>query len=47
MNIYLNNFYINQLVENYNSISSSYEQQVGRVTDKTINRKRDNEIGIL
>ena len=47
MNIYLNNFYINQLIENYNSITSSYEQQVGRVTDKTISRKRDNEVGIL
>lgn len=46
LNIFLNNLYINQLMENFNSISSTYEEQVGRITDKTINIKRDNEIGI-
>ena len=33
-------------MENFNSTSNTYEQQVGRVTDKTINIKRDNEIGV-
>ena len=46
LSIYLNNLYVNQLMENFNSISNTYEQQVGRVTDKTINIKRDNEIGV-
>lgn len=46
MNIFLNNLYVNNLMENYNSISNTYEQQVGRTTDKTIRLKKDNEIGI-
>ena len=46
LSIYLNNLYVNQLMENFNSISNTYEQQVGKVTDKTINIKRDNEIGV-
>ena len=46
LNIFVNNLYVTHLMENFNNESSTYEQQVGRVTDKTINLKRDNEIGI-
>ena len=46
LNVFTNNLYVNQLMENYGDMSSTYEQQVGRVTDKTINLKRDNEIGV-
>lgn len=45
--IFLNNLYVNQFMENFNAMSNTYEQQVGRVTDKTIRDRETNEIGVL
>ncbi len=44
--MFMNQLYALNITENYNSISNAYEQQVGKITDKTINTKFDNEIGI-
>ena len=45
--IFLNNLYVNQFMENFNAMSNTYEQQVGRVTDKTIRDRETNEMGVL
>ena len=44
--MFVNSLYLLQLQENHDSISNTYEQQVGKITDKTINTKEDNQIGI-
>lgn len=46
MVMFVNQLYALNLTETYNSISNSYEQQVGKVTDKMVYTKSDNEIGI-
>lgn len=46
LSVFLNNGYTQELMENYNDISSSNEPPVGRVTDKTIVTKKDSEVGI-
>jgi hypothetical protein len=44
--VFLNNLYAQDLMENYNELTSSNEPPVGRVTDKTIITKKDSEVGI-
>ena len=44
--VFLNNLYVQDLMENYNNISSSNEPPVGRVTDKTVVTKKESEVGI-
>ena len=46
ISVFVNNGYVQNLMENYNEITSSNEPPVGRVTDKTIITKKDSEIGI-
>lgn len=46
ISVFINNNYVNTLMENYNEITSSYEPPVGKVTDKTVITKKDSEIGI-
>ena len=45
--IFLNNLYVNQFMENFNSMSNTYEQPVGRTTDKTIRTRQSDQIGVL
>lgn len=45
--IFVNNLYVNDLLENLGDMNSTYEQQVGKVTDKTIRTREDNHIGKL
>ena len=44
---FLNNLYVNQFMENFNSMSNTYEQPVGRTTDKTIRTRQSDQIGVL
>jgi hypothetical protein len=46
LSVFLNNLYAQDLMENYNELTSSNEPPVGRVTDKTIITKKDSEVGI-
>lgn len=44
--IFINNLYVNELMDNLNNMNMSYEQQVGKTSDKTIRTRSDNEIGV-
>jgi hypothetical protein len=46
LSVFLNNLYAQDILENYNELTSSNEPPVGRVTDKTIITKKDSEVGI-
>lgn len=46
ISVFINNSYTQNLLENYNELTSSNEPPVGRVTDKTIITKKDAEKGL-
>lgn len=45
--IFLNNLYVNEFMENFNEMTNTYEQPIGRTTDKTLRTRMTDEKGVL
>ena len=46
LTIFVNNLYVTDLLENYNGLSNTYEQQVYPTTNKIVRTKKDDQVGV-